>query len=437
MKVFSWGRAATSQCDWQSPAHPLHALPATPHTSSQLARGLGRSYGDSNLNTDGTLISTQQLDRFIAFNDKTGLLRAQAGVSLHSIIQTFLPRGWFLPVTPGSRYITLGGAVANDVHGKNHHLRGCFGNHVTQFELVRSDGVFICSPEQNQQLFAATIGGLGLTGFINWVELTLMPVTSSYVTIDEYRFGSLAELYRLDEQLAPHNEYTVAWFDCMSYGSGALRGIFSAGNHATPAELPSSVSRAFDLTSIDQQGPTLPFAPPISPINQFTLTAFNALYANRPLATQPVDLVKFMYPLDAIGQWNRMYGRAGFYQYQCVVPAHQRDALSDMLRVIKQSGQGSFLAVLKRFGDLASPGLMSFPMPGYTLALDFPNRGERMLKLFTQLDAILSTVGGRLYPAKDGAMNTCMFRSGYPQWQQLEALRDPKINSDFWRRVNL
>jgi FAD/FMN-containing dehydrogenase len=424
MIAHSWGRAKASECYWLTPTQELSTWP---FASELLPRGLGRSYGDSNLLTGGTLLSTQGLDRLLGWSPPDGLLRAQAGVSLRDIIATFLPKGWFLPVTPGSSFVTLGGAVANDVHGKNHHLRGCFGNHVSRFELVRSTGErLICSQTENAEMFKATVGGLGLTGFINWVELTLMPVAGSKITVMEERFDSLAQLYALDDQLAATHEYTVAWFDCLSYRKGKLRGIYSAGSHASNS----------DRHCVMKTGPSIPFAPPISPVNGLTLRAFNALYSRKPIARGvDVDVMKFMYPLDAISHWNRLYGKPGFYQYQCVIPTSERDALEAMLQAIRASGQGSFLAVLKRFGDVVSPGLMSFPKPGYTLALDFPNRGERMHKLFTTLDNIVQSAGGRLYPAKDGAMSAAMFRAGYPHWQQLEAMRDPAINSDFWRRV--
>jgi FAD/FMN-containing dehydrogenase len=425
MIAHSWGRAKTSDCEWLTPTQELSSWPNLQSTA--LPRGLGRSYGDSNLLTKGTLISTQGLDRFLGWSPSDGLLRAQAGASLRSIIETFLPKGWFLPVTPGSSFVTVGGALANDVHGKNHHLRGCFGNHVTRFELLRSTGErLICSPAENSELFGATIGGLGLTGFINWVELKLIPVASSKISVMEERFDSLAQLYALDDQRAASHEYTVAWFDCLSYRKGKLRGIYSAGSHASDG----------DKDCVMKTGPSIPFAPPISPVNSLTLRAFNALYSRKPIARGvDVDVMKFMYPLDAISHWNRLYGTPGFYQYQCVIPSNERDALEAILEAIKASGQGSFLAVLKRFGDIASPGLMSFPKPGYTLALDFPNRGERMRKLFAALDNIVQSAGGRLYPAKDGAMSAAMFQAGYPQWQQLEAMRDPAIDSDFWKRV--
>ncbi len=423
--AYGWGRAHPSECRWATPIVPLCRL----SEGSQLARGLGRSYGDSNLNTGGTLLSTRALDRFISFNQSTGVLRAQAGVSLHDIIAQFLPRGWFLPVTPGSRFVSLGGAVANDVHGKNHHLRGSIGNHIRAFELVRSDGLFLCTLTQNSALFNATLGGLGLTGFINWVELQLMQVSSSRVDVTETRFTSLDDFYKLDETYAASHEYTVAWFDCLSYRDRHLRGIYTAGNHAT-----GHSTRARSIAGL-KPGPTVPFAPPISPINKFTLSIFNAAYSRKPLAHNTVDLIKFMYPLDAIGQWNRIYGKRGFYQYQCVVPVKNRNALDEMLNAIQSSGQGSFLAVLKRFGDSVSPGLLSFPTEGYTLALDFPNRGEKMLTLFNRLNQIVRAANGRLYPAKDGAMPGEFFRESYPQWTELEALRDPAIMSDFWKRV--
>ncbi|MBU0752669.1 MAG: FAD-binding oxidoreductase [Gammaproteobacteria bacterium] len=388
-----------------------------------LAWGNGRSYGDVCINSGGELLETGGLDRYLAFDATTGVLRAEAGVLLDDIIRSFLPRGWFLPVTPGTRFITLGGALANDVHGKNHHVAGTFGNHVARFELLRSDGARLeCSPTQNVELYAATVGGLGLTGLVTWVELQLRRVAGPAIAVENRRFHGLDEFFALNAAAEKSHEHVVAWIDCLA---ATPRGILMAGNHADGVPPAPTFS------------PAVPFTPPFSLINHASLAAFNAAYFHRPLpARQTLHLLPYFYPLDNIRQWNRIYGRRGFYQYQCAVPqAVQQDATAELLAAIRASGQGSFLAVLKTFGDIASPGLLSYPLPGANLALDFPNGGAATLELFGRLDAIVREAGGRLYPAKDARMPGALFRQGYPRWQEFSNHIDPRFSSSFWRRI--
>jgi FAD/FMN-containing dehydrogenase len=298
------------------------------------------------------------------------------------------------------------------------------------FGLARSDGSQMeCTPQSNQELFAATIGGLGLTGLILWVEIELMPIHSSLIDVTSIRFANLDAFFELAEQLDAEHEYSVAWVDCLSRGSALGRGIFMVGDHAQSG--PLEVDR--------RKKRTMPITPPISPINGLTLRAFNAFYYWRQRQDKVASRVGYdgyFYPLDSLLEWNRIYGRAGFQQYQCVVPiATAREAIRAILEVISASGTGSFLAVLKRCGDVESPGLLSFPLEGTSLALDFPQREARNIKLFAALDAIVREARGRLYPAKDAHMSGADFRAAYPQWQQLEALRDPAMLSRFWDRV--
>lgn len=388
-----------------------------------LAHGMGRSYGDVGINSGGELLLTRGLDRFIAFDPDTGILRAEAGVTLDEIITLLLPRGWFLPVTPGTRFVTLGGALANDVHGKNHHVAGTFGRHVRCFELLRSDGSrLLCSSTQNAEWFAASIGGLGLTGLVTWIELQLRRVPGPAIAVASRRFHGLDEFFALNTEAEKSHEHVVAWIDCLAREP---RGILMAGDHdggGSPA--PTSAH-------------AVPFTPPFSFINRASLAVFNAAYFHRPLPEgQTVHCLPYFYPLDELLHWNRLYGKRGFYQYQCVVPkAGERDATSALLDVIRQSGQGSFLAVLKTFGDLSSPGMLSFPMAGTNLALDFPNGGAATLALFDRLDAIVSEAGGRLYPAKDARMPSALFRQGYPRLQEFTRYVDPQFSSNFWRRM--
>ena len=398
--------------------------------SSALPYGNGRSYGDSCLAASGWLLQTRGLNRFISADWQQGIIRAEAGVTLEEILQVSIPRGWFLPVTPGTKFVTLGGAVANDVHGKNHHVRGTFGLHVTRLALLRSDhGITECSERENSDLFAATIGGLGLTGIVVWIELRLLPITSSAIDTINFRFNNLDEFFALSDQYDPAHEYSVAWIDCLASGNALGRGHFTVGNHAPTGGLELSARRKL----------AMPFTPPVSLINALSLRLFNGFYYHRQRERERhfrSDYDSFFYPLDAIAHWNRMYGPHGFQQYQCVIPhSHARGALPELLRAIAAHNAGSFLAVLKRCGDQQSPGLLSFPLPGVSLALDFPQREKHNEKLFARLDAIVHESGGRLYPAKDAHMRGVDFRKAYPAWERVEALRDPFLLSRFWQRV--
>jgi L-gulonolactone oxidase len=396
-----------------------------------LGVGLGRSYGDSGLDAGGRLICGRGLDRFMAFDPQTGVLRAEAGASLDDILQLVAPRGWFLPTTPGTRFVTLGGAVANDVHGKNHHRAGSFGLHVRRLGLIRSDrGALELSREQEPQLFFATLGGLGLTGFIAWVELQLAPTPSSFLDQEAIGFSGLDGYFDLLADSHDRFEHVAAWIDCSATGGGLGRGVMFRANWSAEGGLVTH-ERRLKLT--------LPLEAPGWVLNRWSVGAFNSLYYSVHGSRHGLRRIPYaagFYPLDAIGGWNRLYGRAGFFQHQSVIPEGvAREAVRKMLERISASGQGSFLAVLKSFGGKDSGGLVSFPRPGASLALDFPNRGAETLDLLDRLDAIVADAGGRIYPAKDGRMSAAMFQQGYPRWRALEALRDPSFQSAFWRRV--
>lgn len=396
-----------------------------------LAHGNGRSYGDVCLNEAGCLLMTRGLDRFMAFDRITGRLQCEAGVLLKDVLDLVVPQGWFLPVTPGTRFVTVGGAIANDVHGKNHHAAGTFGHHVCRLELHRSDGQrILCGPHENGDWFAATVGGLGLTGLITWAELQLKPIVNPYMWVETRRFSNLAEFWSINAEAEHGWPYTVAWIDCLSGDNGHVRGIYSAGNHAPPQA---------GLPCFKETARRVPFSPPFSLVNAVTLRAFNALYYRQPIQTGPqlTHYVPYFYPLDGVLEWNRIYGRRGFFQYQCVLPPEtMKDGIAELLHRIGRSGQGSFLAVLKTFGNKPSIGMLSFPRPGATLALDFPNLGDPTQRLFRELDAVVMDAGGALYPAKDARMPPDMFHSGYPQLQAFKGFIDPAFSSSFWRRVN-
>ncbi len=394
-----------------------------------LPYGNGRSYGDSCLNVGAALLPTRSLDRFIALDLEKGIVTCEAGVLFDEIFTITVPSGWFVPVTPGTRFITLGGAIANDVHGKNHHRAGTIGRHLVRFELLRSDGQrLICSAEQNPDWFNATIGGLGLTGVITWAQLRLRRIPSPLMRVETIRFANLTEYLQLQAESDRDFEYTVAWVDCLGKGSQLGRGWLERANHA-PAKPGTRHAQS--------RGLNVPFAPPFSLVNAASLRLFNTLYYHRPRARHSDKWFEsFFYPLDGIGNWNRLYGPRGLYQYQCVIPeAAGPDGTVALLDAIARSRQGSFLAVLKVFGDPESPGMLSFPRKGITLALDFPNRGASLERLFGELDAIVAAAGGRLYPAKDGRMPGKLFREGFPRWREFTRFMDPRCSSSFWRRV--
>ena len=429
--IVSWGRVDRRPQLWARPAFrdELDALIADPSSRDKLGVGLRRTYGDSCLNSGGALIDATGLDRLIAFDPKAGRLRAEAGLSISEALQVIVPRGWFLPTTPGTRFVTLGGAVANDVHGKNHHRAGSFGSSVAALGLVRSDGRrLMLTPNTEPDLFHATIGGLGLTGFIEWVELRLAPIPSAVLDVETSLFESLEEFWALAAESVDSHEHTVAWIDC---ATDRGRGVFTRANWAPVGELAAHNDRSSRIVPFDFPG----FA-----LNRLSVGAFNELYyrLHKMKAARPRQSYEaYFYPLDSIRNWNRLYGSRGMRQYQCVIPwGEERVALPALLGEIARAGEASFLAVLKTFGDKPSPGLLSFPRPGTTLALDFPNRGEATLALMGRLDAIVSEARGALYPAKDGRMPAGMFRRSFPEWETVARLKDPAMNSDFWQRVS-
>nr|WP_264053252.1 FAD-binding oxidoreductase [Rhodopseudomonas palustris] len=431
--IVSWGRVVRSSMSVARPSFrdELGSLIATAtrlHPRGLLACGLRRSYGDSCINDGGALIEMGGLDHYLSFDRRRGIIEAEAGVSLADVLNVVIPAGYFLPVTPGTKLATLGGAIANDVHGKNHHRAGTIGRWVRRLELIRTDGsVHVLEPGEPTGLFNATIGGLGLTGVISRVMLGLRPIASSNMEAETLPFGNLSDFFALTAQSVSSHDYTVAWIDCLGTGGKFGRGIFTRAAHAADGEL--KVHRA--------RGPSVPFDAPGFALNRWTIGAFNELYyrvAGRARKTVvPYD--PFFYPLDGITQWNRLYGRRGFYQYQSVIPPRDAEHVTaEMLRVIAKTGQGSFLAVLKTFGDIPSPGLLSFPMEGTTLAVDFANSAGT-LALLDKLDAIVREAGGRLYPAKDGRLPPATFEAGFPALNRFKAHTDPGISSTFWRRM--
>ncbi|MES9944044.1 MAG: FAD-binding oxidoreductase [Candidatus Thiodiazotropha sp.] len=429
----SWGRypKVTQNAHnlyWRDDSLPTQAMSG----KSFLPIGNCRSYGDVCLNDGGIVMNCRHLDHFIQFDQATGLLRCEAGVLLSEILQLTVAKGWFLPVTPGTQFVTVGGAIANDVHGKNHHKAGTFGQHVRSFELLRSDGTrLICSTNENSEYYQATIGGLGLTGIITWAEIQLHPIKNAYIDQEIIRYNNLSEFFAIARESDQDFEHTVAWIDCLAKDKQIGRGLFIRGNYAETigAKTPRHFSKRISF----------PLDPPFTLVNHLSLKLFNTLYFNK----QRTDRIQgqihhqpFFYPLDAIHSWNRIYGSKGFFQYQCAIPTEQmEDAIHEILQRISRAGLGSFLTVLKLFGNKPSPGLLSFPMPGATLALDFPNKGAQTLQLLSQLDEVTRSVDGRINPSKDARMSGEDFRNSYPNWVKMEQYMDPNISSSFWRRV--
>lgn len=392
-----------------------------------LARGNGRSYGDVGLNAGGTVLLTTQLDRFMVFDREHGVLRCEAGMRLDQVLDQVVPHGWLPPVLPGTAQVTLGGAVANDIHGKNHHHAGSFGRHVRALELLRSDGSrLLCSPDSHPGLFAATIGGLGLTGLITWVELQLLPIPGPWLQATDIRFTGLAAFHELSQQHAD-KAYTVAWVDALVRPGQPWRGLFS---HAQFVSLASGPPPPRVRASV-------PVTPPWCLPRAGLVRQLNALRWRRADGrARPVHLRRFFFPLDGLGHWNRLYGRGGLVQHQSVLPpASAAAALAEMQATITRSGQPPLLAVLKTFGHPASPGLLSFPRPGTTLAVDFPWRGAATAALLQRLDEIVAAAGGAVYPAKDAHMTGAHFRQFFPAWRQFMPFVDPAFSSGFWRRV--
>jgi decaprenylphospho-beta-D-ribofuranose 2-oxidase len=421
----SWGNypiVPATEVSFSVPDHLPGVL-----TKPCIARGNGRCYGDASLSA--TVISTRKFDKMLAFDGQTGIVHCQSGVLLADLLEVFVPQGWFLPVTPGTKYITVGGAVASDVHGKNHHVEGAFSNHVLEMTVHTARGPIRCSPTENVDLFAATCGGMGLTGIILDVCFQLKRIHTAYIRQRQVKAANLEAVLDLFDAYADAT-YSVAWIDCLQTGHGFGRSMLILGEHATPAEVQAiGVTEPLRLPPSKQV--SVPFALPSFVLHPLTIRAFNALYYHKnrkKIQDSIVPYERFFYPLDAVLHWNRLYGRRGFVQYQCVLPkASGRQGLVDLLQRISQRGMGSFLAVLKLFGP--QDGLIAFPMEGYTLALDFPVR-RGLLEFLDDLDRIVLAYGGRLYLSKDARMPRDVFWKSYAHSQKFLAVVQ-KYNPDF------
>lgn len=429
----SWGRFPESQAAGIIDPAWTWDVPATGPTP-MLAYGLGRSYGDVCLNDGGTVVRMHRCDRILHFDPDAGIVRAEAGLSIAELLRVCVPRGWFIPVTPGTRHVTLGGAVANDVHGKNHHRVGTIGRHVRSLGLVRSDGTSIrCSPTEHSELFCATIAGMGLTGIITWVEIALLSIASRSIEQESIKARSLAELIRLTDESDSDWDYTVSWIDVMSRGASLGRGLVLRGRFSDQPDGTLSKSWTGPLLTVPLEAPSWLLSKP-------TIRLFNTVWYNRQLgrlSKSNLDLEPFFYPLDGVGRWNLLYGKRGMLQYQCVVPVDDGEhIMQSILGHMQKGGVSSFLAVLKKFGPLESPGMMSFPRPGLTLTLDMPISGRAMFHALNRCDELVHSVGGRVYAAKDARVKGEMFRAMYRnEIERFLPWVDPGMSSGFWRRV--
>jgi FAD/FMN-containing dehydrogenase len=426
----SWGRYPTAKQDVEIVRWRHQPLPTQ---KPMLAYGQGKSYGDACLNDQGILLDTSSLNHFISFDADKGMLTCESGVTLAEILQLISPHGWFLPVTPGLKFITVGGAIANDVHGKNHLTAGSFGHYLKEFELARSDGSrLLCSPIQNTELFNTTIGGIGLTGLITWAKFSLKKISSVYLTSEQIVTKNLDEVIDLFAQSKDTYEYTIASIDSSAQAKKIGCGYFLRGNHqeASPVNL---------LDVFHKPKVTIPAPLPVSLLNSLTITAFNRFYYHRQTTKEKkmrLHYDTFFYPQDIVGNWNYFYGPPGFIQYQCQVPTQNaKQTLSEIFTTFQKAGFASPLTTLKMLGSKPSLGHLSFPQAGFTLALDFPNTGEKLLRTLNTLDTIVQKVGGRTYLAKDARMSPSMFKASYPTWQKIVPHIDPAFSSNLWRRI--
>lgn len=432
-----WGRYPVATCATKRPERYQDLRATAP---VQIARGQGRSYGDAALGE--MVILTERVNRMLAFDSVAGTLRAEAGVTLAEILDVIVPQGWFLPVTPGTRFVSLGGCVAADVHGKNHHHDGAFSQHVIAIELILADNSRVtCSATEHTDLFWATVGGMGLTGIIGEVSLRLIPITSPYVQVRHHAAANLAETFALFENAALDDAYSVAWIDCLATGKSLGRSVLMTGHHASATDLPNTLQQAVKV----KPAKSMPFDLPAAVLNPLTVKLFNQLYytrEGRKTALFFAHYTDYFYPLDGISHWNRLYGKRGFVQYQCVIPiAGAFAAVTALLQTLAASRRPSFLAVLKKLGA-QNLGLLSFPLAGYTLALDIPMRDAGVLALTRELDAIVLAHGGRVYLAKDAVLTPQVFRVMYPrhaEWLRVKAQVDAqgRFASSLSRRLDL
>ncbi|MFC2947532.1 FAD-binding protein [Virgibacillus sediminis] len=444
-QLAGWGNYPKESCYIYRPETlgELKGLIKDADVDSQIAYGLGRSYGDTALNKDSGVIGTDRLNHFLEFDEEKQTLTCEAGVSLADVIDVFLPRGYFPGVTPGTTYVTIGGAIANDVHGKNHHSDGSFSEYVLSFDLMIADGSIVtCSRTENEELFWATIGGIGLTGIILKATIQLIPVESSYIKATYEKARNLDDAFEKFIENDANFKYSVAWIDCLSTGDSLGRSVLMRGDHARADELPAKIKKP--LGSPDKPGLKMPVNAPGIALNYWSISAFNQLYySSYKDETKIVDAASFFHPLDSIEDWNKLYGKKGFVQYQAVFPKDRepKKGLRKVLERLTEEKRSSFLAVLKSSGA-QNAGMLSFPMEGYTLALDIPIKDDGLFPFLKELDEIVLAHGGRVYLAKDAVLDADTFREMYPRWEEFLRVKqqvdpDGRFASSMSRRLGL
>ena len=445
-RLTGWGRTSPSTASVaQVSQNNVAGLLKDPHHRGVLIRGLGRSYGDAAQNAGGMVLSLEGSAEETVLDTATGTLTAGAGVSLHDLLKVIVPQGFFVPVTPGTRFVTVGGAIASDIHGKNHHVEGSFGNHVRRLTLMLADGtIHDIGPNQNPTLFWATVGGMGLTGVILEATFSLIPIETSLCTVNTIRCRNIDVLIDEMSHGDDDHRYSVAWADLLATGSRLGRSVLWRGDHTKLAEL-SSKEAADALKYEPKQLATVPpLIPSFGFVNKLSSTLFNELWFRKEPRRKNgghKSIPAYFHPLDAIGSWNRLYGDGGFLQYQFALPFGREDELRQIVEKIAMSKTASPLVVLKRFGD-ANPAPLSFPMPGWTLTVDIPTRAEGLGQLLHSLDEVVMQSGGRHYLAKDAHTTPTAIRRGYPrldEWKQIQRSVDPGQlwQSDLARRLEL
>ena len=411
-KISGWGNYPKINTKIIIPSSQESIKKVVRQETNLVARGMGRSYGDSA--NASKVLQTSLCDRFVKFDESTGLFTAEAGITLREILKLIVPKGWFLPVTPGTSFVTLGGAIASDVHGKNHHGFGTFGQHTRSLSIMLGTGEIVsASPLENADLYYATCAGMGLTGVILSATIQLLPIKSSLIRQKVIKANCIEAACEAFEN-NNSSTYSVAWIDCLSMGKNLGRSVLMLGEHLNEGTL-----------ELDIKPPlTIPFTTPSVFLNSYTIKTLNASYwfKSKHNKTNIVKIMPFFYPLDMIGAWNKFYGKAGFLQFQCVIPmADGVSNLRTLLKEIAMSGEGSFLAVLKKFGR-ANNNLLSFPIEGYTLALDFKLTSSA-LNMLGRLENIVMDMGGRIYLTKDAVMQEATFKYMYPNWEIFESVR--------------